>query len=149
MLVRDWMSGKVIHVKPRDSVMHAREVLEEHRIRQLPVAVAGKLVGIITDRDLRDAFPSVFDERFHGQRAPKDWTDPDALQVETVMSPAVLTVAPRDTLHGAAQRMIDERIGAVPVVDEDGILCGILTRSDVLKAFVSLCDTFASMRKKE
>ena len=52
------MTHPVITVKPQDSAPHAREVIEEHRINQLSVLGDGRLVGIVTDRDLRDVFPS-------------------------------------------------------------------------------------------
>ena len=55
MLVSEWMTQPVHTVKPQDNAYHARELLEEHRINQLPVTVGAELVGIVTDRDLRDA----------------------------------------------------------------------------------------------
>ena len=61
MLVKEWMSRSLHVVKPHDSVRHAREILEQYRINQLPVVQRDRLVGIVTDRDLRDAFPSVLD----------------------------------------------------------------------------------------
>jgi CBS domain-containing protein len=55
MRIENWMSRPVITVRPRDSVADARSALEQHRINQLPVVVNGRLVGIVTDRDLRNA----------------------------------------------------------------------------------------------
>ena len=60
MQIEKWMKREVHCIKPLDSIQHARDLMEEHRINQLPVVVNGRLVGIITDRNLRDAFPSVF-----------------------------------------------------------------------------------------
>jgi acetoin utilization protein AcuB len=97
------------------------------------VVVNGRLVGIVTDRDLRDAFPSVIDESRgsgHG-RAPK------SIKVETVMTPNVLTFGPQDDVATAAATMRRERIGGVPIV-EGGRIVGVLTRSDVLAAFIAL-----------
>ena len=62
MIVANWMTKRVATVKPLDTILHAREILEDRRVNQLPVVVGEEVVGIITDRDLRDAFPSVFDE---------------------------------------------------------------------------------------
>ena len=83
--VRDWMKHPVHTVKPRDSIAHARALLEEHRINQLPVIVNGNVVGIVTDRDLRDAFPSVFDAPgFTGGPPRKPGRDPDEVRVDMV-----------------------------------------------------------------
>ena len=102
MTIAAWMKHPVATVKPRDSAQHAREAMEKHRISQMPVVTDGHLVGIPTDRDLRDAFPSVLESAppFRRQRA-RHGTDP----------------------------------ALIPVV-EGKRLVGILTRSDVLDAFV-------------
>ena len=134
LLVRDWMRAHPLVVRPKDSIAHARAICEEHRINQLPVVANRTLVGIITDRDLRDAFPSVADQA----------RDPHAAQVttaattvENVMSPRVLTVDETETVAHAAGIMQDERIGALPVL-KGPELVGILTRSDLLRALVAL-----------
>jgi acetoin utilization protein AcuB len=129
--VADWMKHPVHHVKPRDTVRHARALLERHRINQLPVVVDDRLVGIVTDRDLRDAFPAV------PEVSAALGGDLGGRPVEDVMTRAVITVTPSDVLTEAAQRMRRERIGALPVVD-NGRLVGILTRSDMLAAFIAL-----------
>ena len=132
------MKHPVITVKPLDSARHAREVMEKHRINQLPVVVDDRLVGIVTDRDLRDAFPSVFDtaEAF-GRRTRSSGVDPATIPVEDVMTSTVLTLAPAASVADAARLMRRERIGAIPIVDA-GRLVGILSRSDVLDAFVDV-----------
>jgi acetoin utilization protein AcuB len=134
------MKHPVVTVKPRDSARHARALMERHRVNQLPVVVDGRMVGIVTDRDLRDAFPSVFETMLEGRRPrlPAD-ADPDAIPVENVMTAGVLTIAPATSLAEAARLMRRERIGAVPVVDH-GRVVGIVTRSDVLDAFVTLAE---------
>ena len=138
MRISAWMKYPAITVKPRDSADHAREVMEKHRINQLPVVVDDRLVGIVTDRDLRDAFPSVFDtaEAF-GRRTRTSGVDPATIPVEDVMTPTVLTLAPVSSVADAARLMRRERIGAIPIVDA-GRLVGILSRSDVLDAFVDV-----------
>lgn len=138
MYIENWMKREVHCIKPLDSIQHARDLMEEHRINQLPVVVNGRLVGIITDRNLRDAFPSVFDTPLLGKshKAPKG-TDPQQIRVEMVMTPNVLTLGPKDDIIEAARVMRRERIGAIPIV-EGSRLVGILARSDVLEAFVAL-----------
>jgi acetoin utilization protein AcuB len=134
-----WMTRRVYTVRPLDSIHHARELMEAHRINQLPVVVDGGLVGIITDRDLRDAYPSVFDQAAHRKTQAPD-ADPEQIKVETVMTPNVVVLGSKDSIVEAARRMRKERIGALPIVD-GGRLVGILTRSDVLEAFATLAES--------
>ena len=138
MRIAAWMKHPIVTVKPHDSAQHAREVMEKHRINQLPVVTDGSLVGIVTDRDLRDAFPSVFESApsFRRQRA-QHGTDPATIPVEDVMTRDVLSLAPDAFVPDAARLMRRERIGAIPIVDGQRLV-GILTRSDVLDAFVEL-----------
>jgi acetoin utilization protein AcuB len=124
MQVAAVMKHPVRTVRPLDSVAHARALMEEYRVNQLPVTVNGRVVGIVSDRDLRDAFPSVFEQ---GAVAH----DPHRVAVEAVMTTHVLTTEPHASLAAVARMMRRERIGAVPVVDA-GRLLGIVARSDVL-----------------
>lgn len=141
MRIDAWMKHPVITVKPRDSVMHARELLEKHRINQMPVTVNGSVVGIVTDRDIRDAFPSVF-EMPQRRKGRAHGADPTAVAIEDVMSRNVVTMAPQALVADAARTMRRERIGAIPVVDGERLV-GILTRSDILDALVELTGTSA------
>ena len=136
----DRMTRRVHAVRPLDSIEHARELMVTHRLNQLPVLAEGHLVGIVTDRDLRDAFPSVFDStpRVPPHR-PTANTDPKDIRVEEVMTANVLTLQPQDSLIDAARLMRRERIGAVPIVEGQRVV-GIITRSHVLEAFVALAD---------
>jgi acetoin utilization protein AcuB len=128
------MKRPVHSVKPMESVSNARAVLERHRINQLPVVTDGKLVGIVTDRDLRDAFPSVL-ELGPLARQRRRHLPIDEILVEDVMARNVLTIGPDASVDEVATMMRRERIGAVPVLDH-GRMVGIITRSDLLEAFV-------------
>jgi acetoin utilization protein AcuB len=140
MELKKWMKHPVHHVKPRDTIQHARDIMEKNRVNQLPVEVDGKLVGIITDRDLRDAFPSVFDSVGLGGKKPKAaGADPGTVWVEDVMTSSVTTIDADASIAEAARLMRKERIGALPVL-ADQRLVGILTRSDLLEALVELDD---------
>ena len=130
-----WMTAQLHTVKPLDSLSHARALLEEHRINQLPVVKDGMLVGIVTDRDLRDAFNAVTTSaHLAGTVEPVPQT-PDKIPVEAVMTRNVMTLVPNSTVITAAELMRRERIGSVPIVDGQ-TLAGIVTRSDILEAFV-------------
>jgi len=126
-------------IKPRDSVGHARALLEEHRINQLPVVANGRLVGIVTDRDLRDAGAAVgaAAAAAAGRKGRVIVSDPEKMTVETVMTTNAITVKPTDSMATAARIMRRERIGALPVVEKRR-LAGIITRSDVLDAYLAL-----------
>jgi acetoin utilization protein AcuB len=137
MRVRQWMKHPVLTVKPRDSAARARAVMEEHRVNQLPVLHGPRLVGIVTDRDLRDAFPSLAEAAVTSRRRPPKGAEPTAIPVEDVMTHDVLTVEPDASLADAARLLRRERIGALPVV-EGGHVVGMLTRSDLLEALVQL-----------
>ncbi len=148
MRIENWMKREVACVKPLDSIRHARDIMEQQRINQLPVVVNHRLVGIVTDRNLRDAFPSVFDTPPFGKprKAPKG-ANPNEITVEMVMTPHVLTLGPKDSVVEAARIMRRERIGAIPIVDGNRLV-GILARSDVLDAFVHLAESGATPPRK-
>jgi acetoin utilization protein AcuB len=138
MKIERWMKQPVLTVKPHDSARHAREVMAEHRINQLPVVTDGCLVGVITDRDLRDVFPSVLDAaRTSRRRLAHTEADPAHIPVEDVMTANVLTLGPDALLADAARLMRRQRIGAVPIV-ASGRLVGIVSRSDVLDAYAEV-----------
>jgi acetoin utilization protein AcuB len=136
MRVEECMTHRVVTAKPRESAAHARAVMEEHRVNQLPVLEGPKVVGIVTDRDLRDAFPSIAESMGSRRKLPKG-ADPQTIVVEDLMARDVLTVEPDEPLVSAAELLRRERIGALPVV-RSGRLVGILTRSDLLDALVRL-----------
>lgn len=141
MKIRDWMTKTVLTVKPLDPITRAREVMVEHRINQLPVMKNKRIVGIVTDRDLRDAFPSAFLSAWTGARSARkeQSLDPKDVTVEMVMTSDVVTLEPDGSLSKAADTMRAERIGAIPIVSGETLL-GIITRTDILRAFVSLAE---------
>jgi acetoin utilization protein AcuB len=137
MRVRSWMKHPVVGVKPWDSAAHARALMEQHRVNQLPVLQGPRLVGIVTDRDLRDAFPSLAETTAPSRRRLPKGAEPSAIPVEDVMTHDVLTVEPDAPLDDAARLLRRERIGALPVVSA-GRVVGIVTRSDLLEALAQL-----------
>jgi acetoin utilization protein AcuB len=139
--INDWMTRTVLTVKPLDPITRARQIMVESRVNQLPVMKNKRIVGIVTDRDLRDAFPSAFLSAWTSARpARKEQTlDPKDVTVEMVMTADVVTLGPEETLSTAADTMRRERIGAIPIVAGENLL-GIITRADILRAFVSLAE---------
>ena len=127
MLVSEWMSKKVLTVEVVDSIGLARRLMAKHRVNQLPVLDDGRLVGIVTDRDIRDAYPT----SMVINRAKEIDQFAETYTVEEVMSYNVLTVKPTTPLIWAVRLLRRHRIGSLPVV-EKGKLVGIITRSDIL-----------------
>ena len=136
LMCGDWMTAKVHTVKPLDSVAHARALIEEHRINQLPVVTDGILSGIVTDRDLRDAVNAVTTSANAAGTVESAPGKPEQIPVEAVMTHNVMTLSPHSNVVAAAELMRRERIGSVPIVDGH-TLVGIITRSDILKVFVA------------
>src|SRR5262249_18621987 len=128
------MKSPVHAVKPHDSVAHARTLLAEHRINQVPVVRDDKLVGIVTDRDLRDAPETeAIAAAAMAENKPALLPDPAEIRVEEIMTSTVVALSPEDTVERAAELMVNDRIGGIPIVEE-GRLVAILTRTDVLLA---------------
>jgi acetoin utilization protein AcuB len=128
MKVRQWMTRAVMTLKPHDSLQHVHDRLRKHRINQFPVVRDGSLVGIVTDRDVRNAYPSSLRrirtediEEFAEERT-----------VEQIMTREVVTICPEAE---AALRLRQYRFGSLPVIEE-GKLIGIITRSDLLEAML-------------
>jgi len=129
MTVSQWMTKSVLTINPHDTLKQARALMTKHRVNQLPVVVDDKVVGIVTDRDLRDAYPSSM--RLLRGKDIEEFADSHT--VEEVMTFNVVTLGPDASLREAAQHVRKQRFGALPIVAH-GKLVGIITRSDLLDA---------------
>ncbi len=116
------MSGTPMTVPPYSSVQDAARLLLQHKIGGLPVVEGGRLVGIITERDLRQHIGYL-----------------DATRVDGAMSPTPMTVPPHSSVQDAARLLLQHKVGGLPVV-EDGKLVGIMTTSDLLKALLEVIE---------
>lgn len=125
--VADWMSEGVLAVETFDSIAIARQLMAKHRINQLPVTDNDNLVGIVTDRDIRDAYPTSL--MIHRTEAIDRFAD--TVTVEEVMTRDVFVVRPETPLTTAIGLLRRHRIGSLPVV-KNRALVGIITRSDIL-----------------
>ena len=128
LLVKDSMTREVVVLSPETTAGEALALCRERRIRHLPVLEAGRLVGIVSDRDLRSAAPGLGD--------PARASALEKIRVSEVMTRDVATTRPDDPIEEAANRMREKRIGCLPVEVER--LVGILTSSDVMEALVQL-----------
>ena len=134
MLVKDWMSTNVITLNVNDTMQDAINVSMEHHISLMPVMEEGKLVGIVTDRDLKRASPSdatlldIQQIMYHLSR----------LEVGAIMSRYPITVPLDYTVEETAEVLLTNGISGAPVVDQKGEIRGIITKNDLFKAMISL-----------
>ena len=132
MRVSEWMTPAPITVAPSAPVPKVGELMLHRRIRHLPVVEGGRLVGIITDRDVRTAQPSPAT----GLSVQEMRYLLDRLTVRAVMTRPVITVASREPIAEAVRLMLENRIGGLPVMEGERLV-GILTAADALRAFSS------------
>lgn len=136
MFVSQTMTRKVITVTRETPLLEAQALMHEHKIRHLPVIDAdNRLKGIITDRDVRSALP------YHlatGPGDPQEERKYAQLKVAEVMTADPMVLAPTHTLQDAILLIQDKRVGALPVVDQEGKLKGIMSVRDLLRAFVNV-----------
>lgn len=131
--VKDWMTTKVVTVLPNTPMLDAHQMMREMEIRRVPVVKRGKVVGIVTRGDVREAEPSdattlnVWEINYLLAK----------LRVSDIMTKDVLTIHPEQTIKDAATLMYTNKIGALPVVDKDNKLVGIITESDVFRILIS------------
>lgn len=133
MLVGERMTHPVITVSPETLVIEVLELMKKHRIRRTPVTKDGKLVGIVSDKDILNASPSpttslsVWEMNYLLSK----------IQIRDVMSKKVLTVNEDTPIEEAAKIMSDHKIGGLPVMNGDKIV-GIITETDLFKALLGL-----------
>ncbi|WP_416151855.1 CBS and ACT domain-containing protein [Salipaludibacillus sp. HK11] len=129
MNVRDIMKDNLIITNKQMTIYEALDLMKEKRIRHLPIVNSNnEIQGIVSDRDLRDALPSIFDEQH------KEYGN---LPIANVMIEDVITAMPMDFVEEAAHTMVEHQISCLPV-EEDGILVGIITETDLLNTLVRL-----------
>ena len=116
--VTTYMTRRPVTVAPRDTLLDAQEKMIAGGFRRLPVVEGDRLVGILTDRDLGPHSGHLRETR-----------------VTAAMTENPLTITPATPLEAAARRMLDTKLDSLPVV-EDGKLVGIITTTDILKAFL-------------
>jgi acetoin utilization protein AcuB len=127
--VMDSMTREVVTLGPEASVAEAWGVCQELGIRHLPVVEGGRLVGLVSDRDLRDVSPP---RGSGGERETLGW-----VRLRDIMSTDLVTIHPLDTIEHAAREIYERRIGCLPVV-ADGELVGIITSSDMMRTLIEL-----------
>ena len=134
MLVKNWMSKNVITVDEDASMQTATMLMKKHRIRMLPVVEHEKLVGVITDRDLKKASAS-------------DATSLEIhellflltkIKVKEIMTKKPITVTPDWTIEETAELLLKHKISGVPVIGGKKAIAGVITQTDVFRVLIAL-----------
>ena len=135
MTVREWMSSPVLTVRAEAPISAAHATMKEHKVRRLAVVNAeNQLIGIVTIGDVREASPSdattlsIWELNYL-------WAQ---LTVGKIMSQNVITIKPNETIFEAANRMLDQKVSGLPVIDETGKLLGMITESDIFRMVVRM-----------
>lgn len=131
MLVRELMSSPPITTASALSIPDAAHLMKSRGIRRLPVLDGNQLVGIVTDRDLREVMPSKVSTLSPWEAT----TRLAAITVADVMRRSVLTTSENADARDAAYTMLQHKVGALPVVSDAGELVGLVTVSDVLRDY--------------
>jgi len=134
MQVKNWMTSDVITVDEDTSVVRISNILKEKDISHLPVMRVGRLVGIITDHEVQEAIPSksttLTAHELHHLLAETRARD--------IMKRDPITISPDETMEMAAVKMLEHKIGSLPVVGERGELLGIISKMDLFRVLISI-----------
>jgi len=134
MPVRDWMSKDLITIDEDASSMKASQLMKQNNIQHLLVLGKGRLVGIVSDRDLKEAQPS----KATTLDIHEMYSVLDKITVKSLMPKKLFSITPGETLEKAAGLMLKHNISALPVTDPRGSLAGIISKGDIFRAFVSM-----------
>jgi len=119
MQIVNLMTSDPVTIGPHDTLAKAKSIMDAGHFRRVPVLDNGRLVGILTERDLHE---------YTGYL--------ESTRVNAAMHTALVTVTPYNTVEDAARLMLKHKIGGLPIVAENGALVGIVTTSDLLRAFL-------------
>lgn len=134
MLVKNWMSKNVFTITPEDSMQDAVYLMREHKVRMLPVVKNEKVVGVVSETDIKRASASdatVLDVHEILYLISK-------IKIKDIMSKDVITVNEDLTVEETAEILMKKKISGVPVLSNEGKILGIITRDDLFKVLTTL-----------
>jgi acetoin utilization protein AcuB len=134
MQVQNWMSSDVVTVDENTSLVQVAKILEESNIRHLPVMRSKKIIGMISDRDVKETLPT----RSTTLQAEELYHLLSEVKAKDLMKAEPNTIRPDQTMEIAAVKMLEYRVTGLPVVKEDGELVGIITQGDVFKVLIAI-----------
>jgi acetoin utilization protein AcuB len=136
MFVSKSMTKKLITVTRETDILKAGKIMRDNRIRHIPVVDDSYiLLGIVTDRDIRSAMPSVAFEDFNSKEERNKLS---TLKVKDIMTTDLVTVSPTYTLQDVLLLFQKHHFGALPVIDDNKVLLGIISIRDLLRAFIGV-----------
>ncbi len=136
MFVDKSMTKEVVTIGGDAGILEARSLMDSHQIRHIPVVDNdGILIGIVTDRDIRSAMPSIIMDDFDSVKVRDRLAD---LKVRDIMTKDPICLTPTYTLQDAILLMQKKKVGAFPVVDEKKKLLGIISIRDLMRAFINV-----------
>jgi len=127
-VVREIMMGSPVTLNPEDTLDLASDVISLGRIRHIPVVEEGRLVGLLSERDLMGAAAS----QIFGLKQRSKSALLKSVLIKDVMKKRVVTVGPQTPIRDVAHLMAEKKIGCVPVISE-GTLVGLVTTTDILR----------------
>ena len=130
MQVKDAMHSRIITIEPHATLPEAVVKMQELKMNRLPVVHEGKLVGLLTDGEVKRNLPTLREGLTPWEFAGRA----GRVRVRDAMRTPVLTAGLTEELEHAIKQMLERRVGGLPVVDDDGMLRGMLTLTDVLRA---------------
>ncbi len=135
MLVRERMTSPAVTITPETPFQEALKLMRDKKFRRLPVVdSAGKIVGIVSERDMLHASPSPATSLSVWEVNYLLWK----LKISDIMTHNVLTINQDTPIEDAANLMVTHKIGGVPVIDDSGKVVGVITETDIFRAFVEI-----------
>lgn len=131
MKVIDVMTRDPLTLSPTETVGQADELMSQNKFRQIPIVMSKELVGIVTDRDVRSFLSGSL------LASPHDRDRAFNTPIREIMTTEPITVSPEDDLQEVIELLIEEKMGGIPVVDDNEGLVGIVTYVDVLRCFLN------------
>ena len=135
MLVQEWMTKDVLTISPDTSMMKASRLMKDSKVRRLPVVDdARHVLGIVSDRDIKDASPS--------KATTLDMHELyyllSELKVKDIMTKNPVCARETDSMEAMALVMAEKRFGGMPVINKDNVIVGIITESDIFKVLATI-----------
>ena len=136
MFVSRSMTRRVITVDEDLNIFEAQQLMAKNKIRHLPVTDENqRLIGIVTDRDIRSALPYSYIKTSASQKEKDKFT---ALKVKDIMTKDPISISPTYTIQDALLLIQNSNVGALPVIDDNQRLSGIISVRDLLRAFINV-----------